>query len=100
MILDVDLQFPAVRANLNALIAIDNLDENRIGILFQLLHNGMENRQGLAPLLGSAAPALARNQVHAPGDAASVNPPTYALPAPARLPLPSASPSLSHAIPP
>src|SRR5258708_19697916 len=65
---DVNLQFSMMSANLNVLIAINNFDESRIRILFQLLHDGTENRQRLPRLLGSAAHVLGRNEVHGHGN--------------------------------
>jgi hypothetical protein len=71
---DVNLQFALVRAHPNVLVVIINLNEFRIGILFQFFDEGVEDGQGFASLLGGMAHVLAWDEMHGHGDGRSGNP--------------------------
>ena len=65
--LNVNLQFPSVRAHPNVLIMIDNFNEVGIRILFQFFDDGMKHGQSFARPLGGMVDLLARNEMHGHG---------------------------------
>ena len=54
-------------ANLDVFIAVDNFNENRIGIFFQLLDDGMKNRERFARVFVDMAPVFVWHQMHSHG---------------------------------
>ncbi len=71
---DINLQFPFVRADPNVLIMIDNFNEVGVGIFLQFFDDGVKNGQNFAGLLGGMAYVLARNEMHGHWNGRSRNP--------------------------
>jgi hypothetical protein len=55
---DVNLQFSVMSANLNVLIVVDYFYEIGVGIFFQLLDDGVKNRQRFARVVVYVAPVF------------------------------------------
>ncbi len=64
---DVDLQFSFVRTDTHVLIMIDNFNEIGVRVFFQLLDDGVKNRQRFARVVVYVAQVFVWHQMHGHG---------------------------------